>query len=779
MASLKIRHHANLGVVAQRFARALRLVLPLSGLLILSVGQAQTTRPVTVQDMIEMTKWADPDYWLGATWYDPNRGGRAAQVSPDGTKFAAVFRKGNVTNNTNEFSLLVWDTSDLFHYPMPRETLKLTSSSNREAITDLAWLPDSETLAFLGEDPGELRQLHIYNIRTQDVRKLTNSPTNLVSYGIGGHGQVIAYVAEEPTRAVWDEEAIQRGFVVSNEWPADLIASRRGGQTVGGGTNELFVQIGANQAFPVALPLMISPGSSPQLSPDDRYVLISVIAKTPEEWKEYVEPRLRAIVHGDALPYMSTLQELAVVDTATGNSRVLLRAPAASTKAVWAPNSQSVVLESTFLPLERTEGNERKSRQRTPFTAEVNIFTGSIAKITEQKLKLVRWEATTKQLILESAEEGSAQDNLNRARTVYFEKGEGGWRETKEGTAPQDRPEIVLQEDMNTPPEILAVDPKTNRSVLLLDLNPQFKNLQFGKVQEITWQTPDGHAIKGGLYFPVNYVAGRRYPLVIQTHQWLANKFWIDGPWTTAYAAQALAGKDIMVLQAERAVDIDRWRRLHVTSNEAPMQVGIYDGAIDYLDRRGLIDTGKVGILGFSRTCYYVKYALAHASHHFAAASVTDGIDVGYSQYILSSTASSEFASEFAAINGGLPWGKSLRTWVQRSPTFMIDKVHTPLHITALDSGMSLLSEWEWFSALRSLRKPVELQVIGGTRGVHILERPWDRLASQGGTVDWFCFWLKGEEDPDPAKAEQYERWRELRKLQQESENHVPIVPAN
>jgi hypothetical protein len=30
--------------------------------------------------------------------------------------------------------------------------------------------------------------------------------------------------------------------------------------------------------------------------------------------------------------------------------------------------------------------------------------------------------------------------------------------------------------------------------------------------------------------------------------------------------------------------------------------------------------------------------------------------------------------------------------------------------------------------------------------------------------VDWFCFWLKGEEDPDPAKASQYARWRELRK---------------
>jgi len=39
-------------------------------------------------------------------------------------------------------------------------------------------------------------------------------------------------------------------------------------------------------------------------------------------------------------------------------------------------------------------------------------------------------------------------------------------------------------------------------------------------------------------------------------------------------------------------------------------------------------------------------------------------------------------------------------------------------------------------------------------------------MVSQQGNVDWFCFWLKGEEDPDPTKAEQYKRWRELRSPQ-------------
>ena len=91
-----------------------------------------------------------------------------------------------------------------------------------------------------------------------------------------------------------------------------------------------------------------------------------------------------------------------------------------------------------------------------------------------------------------------------------------------------------------------------------------------------------------------------------------------------------------------------------------------------------------------------------------------------------------------------------------------MDKIETPLRIQTLGPG-SLLLDWHWFSGLTTLGKPVEMIYIPD--GAHILEKPWDRMISQQGNVDWFCFWLKGEEDPDPAKAEQYKRWHNLRAL--------------
>jgi hypothetical protein len=48
-----------------------------------------------------------------------------------------------------------------------------------------------------------------------------------------------------------------------------------------------------------------------------------------------------------------------------------------------------------------------------------------------------------------------------------------------------------------------------------------------------------------------------------------------------------------------------------------------------------------------------------------------------------------------------------------------------------------------------------------------VLSNPAASVASEGGSVDWFRFWLQGYEDPDPVKAEQYKGWSDLRKLQQ------------
>ena len=69
---------------------------------------------------------------------------------------------------------------------------------------------------------------------------------------------------------------------------------------------------------------------------------------------------------------------------------------------------------------------------------------------------------------------------------------------------------------------------------------------------------------------------------------------------------------------------------------------------------------------------------------------------------------------------------------------------------------------WDVYAILRRHRRPVEY--LSFPDAVHVPFKPWERQTSQEGAVDWYDFWLNREEDPDPAKAKQYRRWRELRR---------------
>jgi hypothetical protein len=111
-----------------------------------------------------------------------------------------------------------------------------------------------------------------------------------------------------------------------------------------------------------------------------------------------------------------------------------------------------------------------------------------------------------------------------------------------------------------------------------------------------------------------------RFGLVIQTHGFSEHEFWINGPWNSAFAAQPLATRDIVVLQVGRAIEKGPDAKAQGTPQEAPRQMGVYEGAIDYLDGLGIINRELIGIIGFSRTVYRVEYTLTHSTYHFAAA---------------------------------------------------------------------------------------------------------------------------------------------------------------
>ena len=483
------------------------------------------------------------------------------------------------------------------------------------------------------------------------------------------------------------------------------------------------------------------------------------VVNIPPGWMQYTNQTLQMLMRSNE-EGPKTISTYLLADLVSGSIRPLLDTPNRDlSNYVWAPDGKSVVASNIFLPLSASNEKERMGREANPYVAEVNL-SREFAPITDKELNVICWKPTTNELLLRS-KDGAL---FTYRKTVF------GWQQTVDSanrTDTSDYLDIRIEEGPNLAPRIVSIAPNTQQKTLLLNLNPQFSGLQFGRVEVVTWKTSDGHEVEGGLYWPPNYVAGKRYPLVIQTHGFDPDRFYIDGPSTTAFAAQSLAGRGIIVLQIGRNKDKQLLLR---DPKEGPHEMATFEGAIDYLDERGLIDRERVGLIGFSRTCYHVLYTITHSRYHFAAASVSDGVDGGYVQYVMGENLRSEITSWFEVVNAGPPFGSNLLSWFQSAPAFNLERVNTPLRIEALGLE-SALSEWEWLAGLKRLGRPVEGVLI--PNAAHNLQRPWDRLISQGGDLDWFCFWLKGEEDSDSTKAEQYRRWRGLRKLEIQNKDLV------
>ena len=717
---------------------------------------------ITVADTIRMTTLPETACAGGDA-----AGSRFACFSPNGERFVVVTETGHPDTNENEFFLLLFETNEALHHPSAKRLLSMRSRSNRDAIRNVKWV-GNDKLYFIGEVHGTA-QVYSLSVRTRQLRRWTNHPGPIVDFDVDGQENAIVYAAEpSPPSKQSIEEKIGHGYAITLETLGEVPRSRADFEepSLAAG-EELFVKHRGVKAIHVPLADRFFPFARIALAPSGRNAVFGVLLRdVPASWIEYEDQFIRPEVQAYRRKgTTSWLMRYMLLDTKTSRAKPLLPGPVAwsARGAAWCGSGKSIAVSGAFLPLEVADPIEREARRKHPFAVQVDVQTGKFDKITDKDVAVTRCDATSEQVWFRTTAQSGA------TAPSHFIKSSTGWVKEdrpEEPKANRGLPEVVPEQDLNTPPKLYVKDPMSGRRSLLLDPNPQLASFALGKVEDVTWQATDGHEVEGGLYFPPDYQPGVRYPLVLQTHGFSKDEFWINGPWNSGFAAQPLAARGIVVLQVGHGTEPGGYMKHHRSLQEAPREMAAYQGAIDYLDRRGIIDRERVGIIGFSRTQYHVEYTLTHSSYHFAAATLADGFEGGYLQYL----ADPYSEKDEVMVNGGPPFGTSFAKWVEHSPSFRIDRVHSPIRIECHDWGIVWC--WEWYSLLTHMGRPVELIYLPDA--VHILVKPWERLTSQQGDVDWFCFWLKGEDDKDSTKRDQYERWMDMRDKQSHmSESHA------
>lgn len=767
-----------------------------------TVAAEQKLPPFTVSDSIAMTRLTDPNASLEVLRIND------FHISPDGRLFAVVVRSGDSSTGKNRYSLLIYDSAEVLSFArsdartaLPKARVLATSetASAEDALGHLAWLGGgSQSLAYLATDPKGFRQVFVVDVRSSRARQLTDHPQDIGAYSITDDARTLMYSA----RSIPDwRYRNAHGYAVRSEYISELSTKD---PAEGTPQWQYFVlhPPDSGTVRKVSLPSSIVPDPA-WLSPSGKWaVALEHIKGMPSHWAEYdllgdskrnakqidgvpTDSDNRLGLNGDNDAFGATsgwLVRFVLVDASNGDVRPLLDTPsngAGAQQARWRADEHTIVLGPVYLPLAGTSVSERERRRRFQAVTEVAVSEGLAKRITDfpaadsaadiflGDIELVRGGAVRV---------SEVNYRTGRTRTESYRKIRDHWEHTR--SAPTSALEITVAQDMNTPPDLAVKNPETGDWRVFTDFNPQLRRLAMGHVRLFKWEDRLRREFVGGLVVPSDFSPDHRYPVVVQTYGFRQTSYLVDGPeWmTTAYAARALAGAGIVVLQMPEGPNAthpspDAKALDWSDYGENPLFVTMLEGAIDALDRDRIVDRDRIGLIGFSRAGMHVHYALAFCRYPIAAATIADSVVATPFSYALmyGSYFPGMLEYESPSLIGAPFWGKGLQLWIERSPAFHLDRIQAALRLEHF--GTFPPPFWDTFANLKRHNRPVEMIHIPDA--THVLQTPFARYTSQQGNVDWFRFWLKDEEDNAAEKAAQYERWRRLKQQRLEDSRNV------
>lgn len=755
--------------------------------MILPAG-AQGRRPWTAEDSVSVTNYVSSQENPGVL---DSRAGSPVAPSPDGTRFFFVRRRGEVACDCVVYNLDIYAVASLTlglgsatgGRPAPLQSITMRSESSEPAISYASWADDDPAVVFVGMDDENRRQVFRLDVVSGALSRLSNGSHQDIATSGGSipytaRGDEVVYFAEVERRP---RDELLRDYparaLTASDWRAVLIPEE-----------DVYVAAFAARARGAARqvgPTILAPAYAPLrawMSPTGRFaVVLSDIpmSDVPAAW---ARRGYRTAVPPGALPEhgrSSGLSQFLLVDIESGQYRPLLDAPTGSAigialpspRVVWSHDGRHVLVVNTALPPER--GGAQVGIQ----IVGIDVLTGRRRVVETIAAEPADARVGVSETRIAEPRKGELVTIEHRVRgepahraAYRFGGARRGWRVS---ASPSDEPpsgeqpprqsladgwRVLVRESQNEPPMVVAQ--RGGEEIVLTAPDTQLSEAAYAPAERFTWRDENGNEWQAGLVLPVNGAGSA--PLVIQLSRYSGSLFRPDGSYQSMFAGQLLAAQGFAVLSVDHFHSGSG--EVLMTPREAPALVAGLDAAVDELARRGIVDSRRVGIIGFSHTGFLVNYALTHPGRtHFGAAISADAGDPSYLQDLAYSVVAHRAVDgpSYADVNGGQFW-QNREAWLAAAPGFNAAQVTAPLMIV-INGRHNLPTNVELYAALRMLDRPVEYLLF--PEGTHQLIRPRERIAAMTATRDWMAFWLQDYEDPDPAKAGQYARWRALREL--------------
>ena len=319
---------------------------------------------------------------------------------------------------------------------------------------------------------------------------------------------------------------------------------------------------------------------------------------------------------------------------------------------------------------------------------------------------------------------------------------------------------VVAYSGADQPPLLKAINLVSGASRVIFDPNPELRALTQGRAAWHTWPTTSIYPGRGVFVLPDDYRPGRRYPAVITSYT-CGNGFLRGGGTDNVpeFVAAHYGFVAICVDITVREIIANGNDMYHLYST----MCGIVTDLIADQTKSGLIDSAHVGLsgqslgAGFGALCILRPKEFAAAAFRHGSATERARWDLFDTQAWLRDPVNGLYAKFGMPDPRNDPKGK----WDEISVARRARDIDTPTLLELNDT--EYLGSLPLWSAMHQEGKAVEMHVF--PRETHVLMQPVHQWANFEQQLDWFRFWLKHEQDPDPSKRDQYIRWNKLREM--------------
>ena len=651
-------------------------------------------------------------------WLSLKQAGPAV-ISPDGHLVAYTQTTTDWLNNT--YDVEIWLSKD------KNEPYQLTRTS-KGSSTQPRFTPDSKFISFLA-DRGDKTQVYLIPVEGGEAFVISRDEDGVSTYEWSPNGKQLAYLKADPDSAM-DKNLKERygaysvedeTFRQSHLWLLNFnLDSIQLAGLYPCYKNRKDSSVTKCYEIPVAL--RITKGnftiSSFSWSPDSKTIAVT---KAP-----------------NPLIPSSQYADIALVDVVSKNVTTLVSNPSVDAFDFWSPDGKQFVYHSTL-----DDSTSFYYKNNRVFIYDVSTKKSQeVAKDFDEQKSIVNWkpggiyftapQKTKSQLFIIDATSGKVKPlpvNLDVINTIAFS-------EQTKGIAINGR-------NYNDLPEVY-VTAENEPIKKLTKFSKQIETFNTPSNEVVQWKSKDGASIEGILLKPKNYDASKKYPLLVVIH---GGPTGVDRPEPTptyVYPIMQWCERGALILRVNYRGSAgygEKFRSLNVGNLGVGDMWDVVSG-VEYLNSKGMIDTSRMGCMGWSQGGYISAF-LTTNTNMFKAISVGAGISNWVTYYV--STDITPFTRQYLQSN---PW-VDMEIYRKTSPMTTINNAVTPTLIQhgELDRRVPISNAYELYRGLQDRKVPSKLVVYKGFG--HGITKPKERLAAIWHNWLWFNQYVFGDKETE------------------------------